>query len=260
VFALISFGMVLSSLWVELPIWSYPFWGVFICFCSFSCCIINHNHSHVPIFTSNALNFVFNLILTIAKGHSSTTVIVPHNFNHHVYSGSAEDWINTDLAGQGPGLVRLIRYIWRASRMMSKERAKEGTPRLPQALARSLAFERATLFAFCLVAIAVDWKRFVFLIAIPWLFAMAALVGVNLLQHDGCRPGDPFQDSRNFLSPLGNWLLFNNGYHMAHHLKPSLHWSLLPAEHQKFESRIPPEQNESSILSYLFKRYLFQWS
>ena len=63
----------------------------------------------------------------------------------------------------------------------------------------------------------------------PWAGGLALPVAVNLFQHDGLEA----PRARDFKHPVLNWLLFNNGYHAAHHAAPTLHWSRLPAEHAR---------------------------
>jgi len=41
--------------------------------------------------------------------------------------------------------------------------------------------------------------------------------------------------------PLYNLRTLNLGYHTAHHLRPRLHWSKLPALHARIVAGIPPE-------------------
>ena len=201
---------------------------------SFICSIINHNHTHAPIFRSPAINRVFNLALTIAKGHTVQTVIVPHQMNHHPRAGGEGDWITVAHAGRGPGALRLARFVVRGAVTMATERVKPEAPKLPPAILAQLKREQAALALFVLVALLlVGPGRVLLAAALPWLGCMGALVAVNLPQHDGCDPDDPLRNSRDFTSPLTNWLLFNNGYHTIHHLQPGLHWSQTPAAHRE---------------------------
>ena len=97
---------------------------------------------------------------------------------------------------------------------MATERVKPEAPKLPPAILAQLKREQAALALFVLVALLIYGPGRVLLAAVlPWLGCMGALVAVNLPQHDGCDPGDPLRNSRDFTSPLTNWLLFNNGYH-----------------------------------------------
>jgi fatty acid desaturase len=60
--------------------------------------------------------------------------------------------------------------------------------------------------------------------------------------HAGCWPNKHIDSSRNRDNPLYNALTGNLGLHTAHHMRPGLHWSLLPALHAKIRDKIPEEQ------------------
>ena len=53
------------------------------------------------------------------------------------------------------------------------------------------------------------------------------------------RPTSHFDASFNNTNPLYNFMTCNLGLHTAHHYRPGMHWSLLPALHAEIESRIP---------------------
>lgn len=225
-------------------------------FC-FNACIINHNHIHCPTFHGRWSNEVFGHLLGLAKGHTSTGVMVAHNYNHHRYQGSEKDWIRPSLAGRGPGLLRLLRYVGAASIEMAKGRNATDAPRLPRATEKRLQRERISLWAFMLAMLWIDWANALQFVFVPWVLAMAMLTGVNLLQHDGCESSDTYRASRNFTGALGNWFFLNNGYHTAHHLQPRLHWSELRRYHgEEVANKVPETLNQHSILAFLLRHYV----
>jgi fatty acid desaturase len=129
---------------------------------------------------------------------------------------------------------------------------------LPQRLQRQLQRERVSLWLFMGLLLWLDWRSALLFVFLPWGLGMAMLTGVNLLQHDGCEPDDPYRRSRNFTGGLGNWFFLNHGFHTAHHLKPQMHWSQLRLIHeQELAELIPSRLNENSMLGYLFGHYLF---
>ncbi len=225
-------------------------------FC-FSSCIINHNHVHTSVFRDPRLNALFGLLLTLSKGHSCAGVILAHNYNHHVHNGDSNDWIRPQLAGSGRGILRLLRFLVAAVRSMARGKRLAGLNQLPQDLQRRLYRERVLLWLFVLTLLLLDLKTFLLFVAIPWSVGVTLLIGVNLLQHDGCRPGSAFDHSRNFVSRTGNWLFFNNGYHTAHHMHPALHWSQLAKWHRENVAPVIDKNLEQrSILRYLVGNYL----
>lgn len=60
--------------------------------------------------------------------------------------------------------------------------------------------------------------------------------------HAGCRPSSHLDASRNRVNRIYNALTGNLGFHTAHHKRPGVHWSLLPALHEEIRDQIPKEQ------------------
>lgn len=88
------------------------------------------------------------------------------------------------------------------------------------------------------------------------LFANWSMIFINYIQHVHADPWSEHNHSRNFCSNLGNWLVFNNGYHTAHHESAGLHWSKLPAAHAKIAHLIHPDLNQPSIFGFVLRAYL----
>lgn len=257
VFVSITLLLLLMPFAIDVsPVWVVPWLLAGSLFC-FSSWIINHNHVHTCLFQDARLNVVFELLLTLARGHSSAGVILAHNFNHHVHNGDNNDWIRPQLAGSGPGILRLLRFVVAAVGSMARGRRLADVELLPPDIRRRLYQERMLLWVFVPVLLLLDVKTFFLFVAIPWVLGVTLLIGVNLLQHDGCRPGSQFDHSRNFTGRTGNWFFFNNGYHTAHHMHPALHWSRLPQWHREnVAPAIDSQLEQRSILRYLFNNYL----
>jgi fatty acid desaturase len=70
---------------------------------------------------------------------------------------------------------------------------------------------------------------------------------------------DPWSEhnhSRTFVGKSSNWLVFNNGFHTAHHESAGLHWSKLPEAHAKIAHLIHPDLKQASIFGYCIRAYL----
>ena len=80
------------------------------------------------------------------------------------------------------------------------------------------------------------------------------MIFINYIQHVHADPWSEHNHSRNFVSKLGNWLVFNNGYHTAHHESAGLHWSKLPEAHAKIAHLIDPALNQQSIFGFCLTR------
>jgi hypothetical protein len=93
---------------------------------------------------------------------------------------------------------------------------------------------------------------------LPHLYAKAAIITLNLLQHDGTDEKSKYNHSRNFTGAMLNFLCYNNGYHTIHHWYPGKHWSILPAAHDKLvQPHIHPNLDHPSILGYMFSAYVY---
>jgi beta-carotene hydroxylase len=220
--------------------------------------IAAHNHLHSATFATSLLNLGMNFALSLARGHTASGIIVPHNLNHHVDALTEQDWIRPALAGTGPGWLRLIRYVLAASANMVVERRRAVHLQLTTRQARIWHAERMALAGFIMSGLIIDWHVFLVFDVIPWLLGLCLLVGVNLLQHDGCSAAEPLRESRNFVGRAGNWLFLNNGFHAAHHHDPGCHWSRLPDLHARLRQQAPLAMTDHhSILRYL---WTFAWT
>lgn len=256
---LVALALLLLPQWIALDaVWAVPWILVAIV----ACCathVVVHNHCHRPLFVSHPMNVAFNLVASVARGHCVSDVYVAHNLNHHTAQGNEHDWIAPRIGGQGHPAVRLLRFIVRAARSMVRERNRlpgRGRALLPEPFATSVAWEKRLLPGVIALLVWHDWRAVCLFAFLPWGVSLVWLVGVNYVQHEGCDPGTEFAQSRNFTGRWTNWLLFNNGYHTAHHAEPGLHWSETKALHTQLVDRIPKNFNEPSAFRYMIRRYV----
>ena len=227
-----------------------------------ACCathVVVHNHCHRPLFVDLRANGAFNMVASVARGHCVSDVYVAHVLNHHAQRGGENDWIATSLGGQGHPGMRLLRFIVRASRSMVRERNRlpaRGRALLPEPFASSVVWEKRLLPLVIVLLFWHDWRSACLYAFLPWSLSLAWLVGVNYIQHEDCEPDAQFAHSRNFTGGWTNWLLFNNGYHTAHHAAPGLHWSETSGLHAQLAAQIPQGLVEPSAIRYMIRRYV----
>jgi fatty acid desaturase len=218
---------------------------------SMICCVINHNHRHHPIFRRRVLNRLVNAWISVLIGAPSIRLHLVHHLNHHRHYPGPGDWAHYGHCATGEGLGRILTYLVRATRSMSAHRHELVTTKQQVQMLRE---ERLAVYLFAALALWLNWKAFLFLILPTWFVGQALLLTSNLLNHDRCRLDDSVNSSRDFLSGFENWILFNNGYHAAHHLKAAVHWSELPQLHR---DRVAPFKDseflESSFFWFLLK-------
>ena len=224
---------------------------------AFVCCIIAHNHMHHPVFYGRFWNGIFQLVLMFGSGQPPTGIITAHNERHHVHPDSEHDFVRTSLVGSRWNIVNLIVFPFLSVAAMIREkpddlsRWKISRPRLY----RQAMLERSIFYAGLILLAVIDWRSTLLFLVLPWLCAQLTLVGVNLLQHQDCDTASEFDHSRNVTGLFANWILLNNGYHTAHHLRPSLHWSLLPEFHHRHVlPKINPALDHRTFIGLILER------
>jgi len=77
---------------------------------------------------------------------------------------------------------------------------------------------------------------------VPGMLTLLHTCWATYEHHAGNHPTSHFDASVNRVHRLFNVLSWNLGYHTAHHLRPGVHWSLLPELHAEIRERIPEHQ------------------
>jgi fatty acid desaturase len=121
---------------------------------------------------------------------------------------------------------------------------------------RAAFVEQGAFVAFVLVLLI--WQpALVLFFLIPW-YAVIYFISryVDYLNHYGCEESsDPYACANNSLNKMFNRTCQNFGYHTAHHLRPTAHWTELPDIHARIAHRIPPERLKSFSWSCLLLPY-----
>ncbi len=221
----------------------------------FTAALINHNHRHVPIFDSPLMNRIFDKLLTVAMGAPSTRLHAIHMLNHHKSYRTTDDWFHYSMAGAGHGLRRTLTYYVNATHRMGTRRK---TLKMTPEDQRELRIEYLFFFLWLLAWLAYDLTGALVVLGTAYVGGQFILLIANLINHDHCDLGSPFNLARTFDSRFENWLFLNHGFHAVHHRRTSLHWSKLRQVHDShFREKSDPGLQCSSFLGYFFKHYLF---
>lgn len=226
----------------------------------FSCYIslnINHNQLHVGMFQSRYLNTLLNMILSLCAGVPVTAIYLPHIVNHHPNVCNEKDWAGAHLVKNKTGLARVIFYTLKANFSILKQRPRSLFTGLSFERKISLALEIGGLLTYIIIALRHGPGQFFLHNFFPWILGQNLLIFMNFFLHDGCDYNSELNHSKNFTSKFTNFFLFNGGYHLAHHLRPTLHWSELPKYHDTHLAQQSIEHHEyKSIFKHFFDIYL----
>jgi len=229
--------------------------------------VFSHNHNHCPTFKGRRMNAFYSAWLSLFYGFPTFGWIPTHNLNHHKYVNKAGDaTITWRYSQKNTWLVAstyfFVSVYWQAAPLKEYfAKAKVSNP----AIVRGMNLQWAALVGGQASMLALGWAMhgwrlgtivWLFGFAVPAAFASWSMIFINYIQHVHCDPWSEHNHSRNFVSPLGNWLVFNNGLHTVHHEAAGLHWSKLPEAHAKIAHLIHPDLNQQSIFGFCLKAYL----
>jgi beta-carotene hydroxylase len=231
-----------------------------------SAAVIAHNHNHCPTFGSRRANAWFSNILAIFYGYPTFAWIPTHNLNHHKLVNKAGDATITWRFSNRHNLLIAATYFFvsayyqRVPTAQFIKRAREKNPKLYAMIRGQFIFWGVAHSGLLLLALALHGVRgglfvWFFATALPAVFALWTVHLFNYEQHVHTDPWSQYNHSRNFVSPTLNFLLFNNGYHTAHHEHAGAHWSEMPVLDAPLAPHMDPALRQKSVWWYWCKQY-----
>jgi fatty acid desaturase len=243
-----------------------PYLCVLSCYFALACGVIAHNHNHCPTFKSKGMNQLFGNWISVFYGYPTFAWIPTHNLNHHKYLNTEGDATITWRFTNRHNFFVAVTYFFVSAYYQSfptsafLKKAKETNPALHRRIRGQYIYWISAYVVLLATAIFLHGPGqgtyvFVMSVAIPAFFALWTIMLFNYEQHVHTDPWSEHNHSRSFMSPTLNFLLFNNGYHGAHHENPGMHWSKLPEAHAKIAAEVHPSLQLSSLWWYWFKQY-----
>jgi fatty acid desaturase len=223
--------------------------------------IMNHNHSHRPLWRAKPFNRLTDYWFTIFQGHPGFVFEPMHVAYHHRLHNGPGDPTCTDRIRAGNDLAGLLLHPFDFARVAAPHIAAHLRRlwREDRAQLRWVASHYGALLAVDGAALAADAPRALYCVLAPQAAALWFLLASNYLQHAQTGGGSEFGHSRNFTG-LINAFFFNIGYHTAHHHFGDMHWSELADAHARIRARIPASLNEKSFIWYCARVFLLRRS
>jgi len=225
---------------------------------------ILHLHVHRPFATRRWFNLVLDLCMGAATGMTSSNWRIQHRYGHHqgidLPFRASHAW---EMERFSPlrAISFTTRSIWPTFWHPIVESYRKGILRhVRSPIDYRWAFaEQMLLIAMVLGLFA--WKPLlVIAYLLPW-YGLIWLISryVDYLNHYGCDESseNPYEWANNCLSFNFNRGCSNFGYHTAHHLHPSAHWTELPEIHRRIVDRIPARLKKTFSWSCLLFPYHF---
>jgi fatty acid desaturase len=204
---------------------------------------INHHHQHLNTFRSPLLNRVYDLVLALQTGVSPYAWVLHHNLGHHRNylnqrpHAQADESTWTRVDGRQMSRVEYtIDLLLRHQADILQVGLKH-----PKQL-RSLLLMKLPLYG--LLGLGLWWNPLNTLLVflIPAFLTLTHTIWATYEHHAGCDTADHLSASVNRDNRVFNLLSGNLGLHTAHHMRPGVHWSLLPQLHAQIKHQIPKEQ------------------
>ena len=210
-----------------------------------------HNQAHVAMFRGKFPNWIVNVLFFLETGMRVVQFQIQHNFGHHCFyldPDRDKDPASTTKA-DGSTMSRwefMIRDIF----LYIPDTIRIGKS-YPHLLNRWYLELGVCLTVLAILLILHPLKTLILFLT-PILLIRRFFMLLVYEDHIHLPLEDVYGACHNKKNPLSNIVFFNNGYHLAHHLKPSLHWSKLPQLHQQIESKITVTPS-NTFFNQLFK-------
>jgi fatty acid desaturase len=198
----------------------------------------SHHHQHVPTFRVTLLNRALELCHALHTGITSNLWLLHHVLGHHVnYMDQTKD--ESRWRSKSGKTMGAIPYAFAVTFTAYYRGFRVGL-RYPRHLRAYLLWGGLSVAIVAALVYARPLQG-VFLFALPMVTSLLFTAWVTHDHHAGLDTQDPYAASMNTLNRRFNQLTGNLGFHTAHHLRPGVHWSNLPALHKELADKIPAE-------------------
>ena len=228
---------------------------------------VAHNHNHSPTFKNKRANYAFANVISIFYGYPVFVWVPTHNLNHHKFVNRAGDATITWRITKKHNLWSAFSYFFLSAYYQSDPikqyiaKAKTQNPTLYRRIVTQWVIFLGTYASMLTLGIALHGVKtglYVWSLSMvmPAFFTVWTTIFFNYSQHVHTDPWSEHNHSRSFDGWLLNFLLFNNGYHAAHHEAAGLHWSKLPGLHATIAPEIHPDLIQRSFWWYCFRQFV----
>jgi fatty acid desaturase len=207
-----------------------------------------HDINHSPLFKNKRINKYITDLIGLVYGITPGTYFSHHVTMHHPENNMDKD-ISTTLPYQRDSLKDFFRYYFRFFFGVFELSAylKKSNNKSKIRIGRYLIFTEIICLILGIILLLLNPVATITVIILPVVFTRTLLCIGNWGEHAFIDPNDPGNLYRNSTNIIGSYNknFFNVGYHIGHHLRPSLHYSLLERD---FFENIDTYASENSIV------------
>lgn len=154
---------------------------------------------------------------------------------HHPEENIAPDTSST-LRYRRDSLASFGLYLLRFAVLGKLELAAYLYRKKKRKLLRRLILGEALHKSVILALLLLNWQAALVVVLLPHLLVRYGLMMGNWTEHafiDQSDPGNAYKNSTTLINCPYNKLMFNDGYHCAHHIKAVTHWADLPGAFER---------------------------
>ena len=233
---------------------------------------ILHNHVHCPFMASRRLNRLIGGMLGFCTGMTVGQWKITHVHGHHAehklkYLPSRRYIEPLKVDGKLPFSVRsgIVHALKTAppqwiipTRVMVA--GAFGRSKLRRKFYRFHLLELLTIYAIAGGLTYIDPWKGLFYFGLVYALVYVISRYVDYLTHASSHGASKLSIANICLDPGYNKAFWNFGYHVAHHIKPSAHWTALPSLHRSLA--VSPEPGSTAIETNMFGLFAppaFHW-
>ena len=208
-----------------------------------------HNTSHRTLFKRQyrLLNYYIPWVLGPFCGETPDTYYVHHITMHHAENNLDRD-LSSTMRYQRDSFLHFMAYFLRFFFLGFVELARYQWGRRNHQLVRRVLTGELGFYILVVVLAFVNLHATFWVFILPFIAARFLMMAGNWAQHaflDASDPGNSYRNSITCINTGYNRRCFNDGYHIGHHVRPTRHWTDMPAD---FERDIPKYRENGSII------------
>lgn len=196
-----------------------------------------HCTSHRPFFKKRYswLNKYLPWVIGPFFGQTPETYASHHLAMHH-RENNLENDLSSTMQYQRDSFKSFMLYFTRFFFTVIPSLARYFNERSQLKLRNKVIRGEVIFFFICALLCILNWKATVLVFFIPLFLSRIIMMIGNWAQHsfiDSEDPGNFYKNSITCINTPYNHKCWNDGYHISHHIKPNLHWTLHPEHLQQ---------------------------
>jgi fatty acid desaturase len=208
-----------------------------------------HCTCHIKLykFKYDKLNLILPWFVGLFFGQTPETYFSHHIGMHHIENNLEEDESST-MSYQRDSFGDFMKYfgsfMYRGLVDVSMYFSRKKREKLMVKIIRG----EVLYFIMCVVLCMINWPATVVVFILPLVISRFIMMLGNWTQHsfiDAADPGNHYKNSITCINTKYNKKCWNDGYHISHHVKPTMHWTEHP---NHFLDNLPKYTENKSIV------------